>query len=68
MPIVIYQDSFQNCQFDAIDPTKTCYVWEDNNNVNGAQSAFGLLDLRTDNPSAVRVELGRRRRRAPPRR
>ena len=51
MPIVIYQDSFQNCEFDAIDPNKTCYVWEDNNNVNGSQSSFGLLDLRTDNPS-----------------
>ncbi len=51
MPIVIYQNSFQNCKFDAIDPTKTCYVWEDNNNVNDDQSSFGLLDLRTDNPS-----------------
>ena len=51
MPIVIYQDSFQNCEFDNIDPNKTCYVWEDNNNVNGSQSSFGLLDLRTDNPS-----------------
>ena len=51
MPIVIYQDSFQNCEFDAIDPNKTCYVWEDNNNVNGSQSSFGLLDLRTDRPS-----------------
>ena len=51
MPIVIYQESFQNCEFDAIDPNKTCYVWEDNNNVNNAQSSFGLLDLRTDRPS-----------------
>jgi|1185.fasta_scaffold17499_2 Flp pilus assembly protein TadG len=51
LPIVIYQNSFQNCQFDDIDPTKTCYVWEDNNNVNNDQSAFGLLDLRTDDPS-----------------
>ena len=51
MPIVIYQNSFQNCKFDAIDPTKTCYVWEDNNNVNNDQSSFGLLDLRTGNPS-----------------
>ena len=44
-------DSFQNCEFDAIDPDKTCYVWEDNNNVNGSQSSFGSLDLRTDRPS-----------------
>ena len=51
MPIVIYEDSFQNCEFDAIDPNKTCYVWEDNNNVNNSQSSFGLLDLRTDKPS-----------------
>jgi hypothetical protein len=51
MPIVIYQNSFQNCEFDNIDPNKTCYVWEDNNNVNNDQSAFGLLDLRTDKPS-----------------
>jgi hypothetical protein len=50
MPIVIYQDSFQNCHFEAIDPTKTCYVWEDNSNTSPG-SAFGLLDLRTDNPS-----------------
>jgi Flp pilus assembly protein TadG len=52
MPIVIYQNSFQSCHFDQLDPTKTCYVWEDNGNVGGAQSAFGLLDLRTDNPAA----------------
>ena len=51
MPVVIYEQSFQNCQFDNIDPNKTCYVWEDNNNVNGSQSAFGLLDLRTDDPN-----------------
>jgi Flp pilus assembly protein TadG len=51
MPIVIYQESFNDCPFDAVDPNKTCYVWEDNNNVNAAQSAFGLLDLRTDNPT-----------------
>jgi len=50
MPIVIYQESFQNCHFEAIDPTKTCYVWEDNSNTSPG-SAFGLLDLRTDNPS-----------------
>jgi Flp pilus assembly protein TadG len=50
MPIVIYQNSFQNCEFDKIDPNKTCYVWEDNNNTSPG-SAFGLLDLRTDNPS-----------------
>ena len=59
LPIVMYQQSFNNCKFNAIDPTKTCYVWEDNNNVNGAQNAFGLLDLRTDNPSALWVELRR---------
>ena len=51
MPIVIYQQSFHNCQFDADRSNKTCYVWEDNNNVNAAQSAFGLLDLRTDDPT-----------------
>jgi Flp pilus assembly protein TadG len=51
MPIVIYQDSFQNCKFDAIDPDKTCYVWEDNNTVNNSQDAFGFLDLRTDDPT-----------------
>src|SRR6476659_2478655 len=34
MPIVIYQDWFQNCEFDEIDPNKTCYVWEDNNNTS----------------------------------
>ncbi len=50
MPIVIYQNSFQTCQFDQIDPNKTCYVWEDNTNTSPG-SAFGLLDLRTDNPS-----------------
>jgi Flp pilus assembly protein TadG len=50
MPIVIYQNSFQNCQFDQIDPNKTCYVWEDNSNTSPG-SAFGLLDLRTDDPS-----------------
>ena len=26
-------------------------MWEDNNNVNGPQSWFGLMDLRTDDPS-----------------
>jgi Flp pilus assembly protein TadG len=30
MPIVIYQQSFQNCKFEQIDPNKTCYVWQDN--------------------------------------
>ena len=50
MPIVIYQDSFQNCNFDQIDPNKTCYVWEDNSNTSPG-SAFGLLDLRTNNPA-----------------
>jgi Flp pilus assembly protein TadG len=51
MPIVVYQDSFQNCRFSEIDPNKTCYVWEDNNTVNSSQSAFGFLDLRTDDPT-----------------
>jgi len=52
LPIVLYQNSFNNCKLnEKIDPTKTCYVWEDNNNVAGSQSAFGLLDLRRDNPS-----------------
>ncbi len=62
MPIVIYQQSFHDCPFDAVDPNKTCYVWEDNNNVNAAQSAFGLLDLRTDDPTKYgwNFEPGRR--------
>jgi len=52
LPIVLYQNSFNNCKLnEKVDPTKTCYVWEDNNNVAGSQNAFGLLDLRTDNPS-----------------
>jgi len=52
IPIVIYSSSFNNCQLDT-DPTpgSRCYVWEDNGNTTGAQSAFGLLDLRTDDPS-----------------
>ena len=52
IPIVIYNSSFNNCQLDT-DPTpgSRCYVWEDNGNTTGAQSAFGLLDLRTDDPS-----------------
>jgi hypothetical protein len=52
VPIVIYERSFNNCRLDS-DPTPglRCYVWEDNNNTSGPQSAFGLLDLRTDNPT-----------------
>jgi len=52
IPIVIYSASFNNCRLDS-DPTpgSRCYVWEDNQNTTGAQSAFGLLDLRTDDPS-----------------
>jgi Flp pilus assembly protein TadG len=52
VPIVLYEQSFNTCRLNQqVDTTATCYVWEDNNNTNGAQSAFGLLDLRTDNPS-----------------
>ncbi len=53
MPIVVYEQSFNNCKLELqTDPTDPrCYVWEDNNNVNGPQSSFGLLDLRTDNPT-----------------
>jgi Flp pilus assembly protein TadG len=52
MPIVVYEHSFNNCKLNqTIDPNATCYVWEDNNNTNGSQNAFGFLDLRTDNPS-----------------
>jgi hypothetical protein len=52
MPIVVYANSFNNCQLDT-DPTNgpDCYIWEDNNNTQGSQSGFGFLDLRTDNPS-----------------
>ena len=57
MPVVIYEQSFQNLSVRQHRSNKTCYVWEDNNNVNGSQSAFGLLDLRTDDPNEVWVEL-----------
>src|SRR6185295_8822397 len=52
VPIVVYANSFNNCKLDT-DPTPgpTCFIWEDNNNTSGSQSAFGLLDLRTDDPS-----------------
>jgi Flp pilus assembly protein TadG len=52
LPIVLYRESFNTCKLNQkIDPANTCYVWEDNSNVSGAQFAFGLLDLRTDDPS-----------------
>jgi hypothetical protein len=52
IPIVIYASAFHNCKLD-VDPTPgpDCFVWEDNNNTQGNQSGFGLLDLRTDDPS-----------------
>lgn len=53
MPIVVYSNSFNDCKIDA-DPTAgaECYIWEDNNNTQGPQSGFGMLDLRTDDPAA----------------
>jgi Flp pilus assembly protein TadG len=52
LPIVLYEQSFNTCKLNQqIDPTATCYVWEDNNNTGGDQSAFGLMDLRTDDPA-----------------
>jgi Flp pilus assembly protein TadG len=52
VPIVVYANSFNSCRLDQ-DPTPgaQCYIWEDNNNTQGAQSGFGFLDLRRDNPS-----------------
>jgi Flp pilus assembly protein TadG len=52
IPIVVYANAFNNCKLD-IDPTAgpNCFIWEDNNNTQANQSGFGLLDLRTDDPS-----------------
>jgi len=53
LPIVLYDQAFNNCKLkQQIDPNATCYVWEDNSNTQGAQASFGLLDLRTDDPSS----------------
>jgi hypothetical protein len=52
LPLVVYQNSFTSCQLDEdATPGPNCYIWEDNSNTAGAQSGFGYLDLRTDNPS-----------------
>jgi Flp pilus assembly protein TadG len=52
LPIVLYDQSFNDCKIkQKIDPNATCYVWEDNSNTSGAAAAFGLLDLRTNDPS-----------------
>jgi hypothetical protein len=46
MPIVIYANSFNNCRLDNDPiPGSRCFVWEDNGNTSGPQSAFGWLGL-----------------------
>ncbi len=46
LPIVMYEQAYNNCKLDTDGiPGSRCYVWEDNDNTVGPQSAFGLLDL-----------------------
>jgi Flp pilus assembly protein TadG len=53
LPIVLYDQAFNNCKLQQQpDPDATCYVWEDNSNTQGPQASFGLLDLRTDDPTS----------------
>ena len=52
LPLVVYANAFNSCRLDhEADPNATCFIWEDNSNTAGAQSGFGYLDLRTDNPT-----------------
>jgi Flp pilus assembly protein TadG len=52
LPLVVYANAFNSCNLDhEADPNASCYIWEDNSNTAGAQSGFGYLDLRTDNPA-----------------
>ena len=53
VPIVIYQNNFNDCRLQDPTPEPTCYVWEDNSNTSGSQNGFGFLDLRID-PSQPR--------------
>jgi Flp pilus assembly protein TadG len=50
VPIVVYANSFNNCELQDPDLNlpATCSIWEDNSNTSGAQSGFGFLDLRQD--------------------
>jgi Flp pilus assembly protein TadG len=46
LPIVMYEQAYNNCKLDTDGiPGSQCYVWEDNSNTVGPQSAFGLLNL-----------------------
>jgi hypothetical protein len=48
VPVVIYQNSFNNCRLQDPSPEPTCYVWEDNSSTSGSQNGFGFLDLNID--------------------